>query len=1463
MNWMPQLVRLLVSEGVTMNIKKTLKYIIKNRNKFTDFDPHEFAIGIQVEFEHTDDPEEASQIASDHLNENGKYYSKLMAARLVDEELKYTKVIENLLRAGEKMEKARSHKYLNRTPDGKGHWNYTYPGEMAEGKFHHDTDVHPQAQKKKLEIIEKVDTRQYDEEGPVSGSGDVNSCHFCGKDHEVHYHVSDGEKQYIVGSSCAKKMGVPEKEINRVDREHKKFKEVERYKKLHDIYTEIEKKSTEETSIEIEVGIKKDGVFEPIDADNYDKNSFVFISDKNTGIGSIVVNNNPDRSIKITDERISALRNSVVLKKISEEFKNKTGKESTSYFKNPIDKFNLKKDEIESIEKMGLLIKQEKSLFKARSHKYLWRKPDGKGHWIYGYPEDKNHHGGTAKPEAKKETTAIKITEGGVENSHGFVNFSVQDDPIFDDKGNETGSEKYVLIDLIKINKEERGRGYAKKLLAEAIQEAKKEKLPIKLVALPKEKDIDQDRLVSFYESMGFSVDEEHLGGSGIIMELNDFDKHKKYLSDLQTVYVAPEETKTGWIQSFMDWFGFTDKGQANKRLEKDYKDNAIDKQGLNWDGWKSHVAEYFQNKDKWDRFFSGEKKEKKETPKQTDKKIKKQTGKTPGTAKFKLSVMKVLHGLYGVKPAAPPVTPPSAHPITPPAKAEAPAAPSPDNFDTMPEGTTGKKDTVEPATTLTKAEENEIKSDEEQAARDGYYNEKPAEILNVGQDVMGAARHNFTTYQALNVDVKSMEKDGTAEAYVTKKNLFGDYGLANKDGRVSKGETEYKVLASFAIHEYLAKAPTDNPENREKYMDFCRAIQRLDQNTTDSETFYRGLAETFSTFFPPSSKKQDTMGQGINILDLVPATVKDSQKAENVLGKPLAAFMYSLSNDKQAASRAYYSLDKKEGRQFKVLMSILLSESGKEVRTPKEIETMIFGEVKIAGIKLKKGDFVIITDELKNKIYRRKSEFKSPEDKKRHEDIREKLNEYYLKEESIKHSLYANTAIDAYNKAYGTNFSERNEVIENINQETKKLREESKDCLNIETLYPIEKGQIVKAGKDSIDVSFKFADGQTYVFEKLKPSLFNQENIESVSKDIKRKQTKRIDLYIESRVDRKGGKDFDGLTVRQIQEKLSSEVQFKAIQYGNTMPDVEREYHTKWALQSMSDLSEILNIPLEQITARGKLGIAFGARGQGGQPGASGMGGALAHYESLTKMINLTRANGYGSLAHEWGHFMDNILSSDKSFISYGPSREKMTISHVEDVPHGSIHTIMARKKQVRYYFDKNAKNPQYPFACLDSGQNEPNEKSRYVQFKSYSFPMEFDVPQNIRHEQIANEIAKIGRQSLQEQTEKELSGMKEGTMDYMLNYELTKGLLDDPYYNSNHECFARAFEAYVADKLENSGRMNTYLSSKEKTTKMDATMIYPQGEHREKINKLFDEFFDEIRARDEMKKALDRINS
>lgn len=50
--------------------------------KLSSFDPHEVAIGIKVELEHTTDKNIAKEIVRDHLTEDPQYYSKLKQAKL-------------------------------------------------------------------------------------------------------------------------------------------------------------------------------------------------------------------------------------------------------------------------------------------------------------------------------------------------------------------------------------------------------------------------------------------------------------------------------------------------------------------------------------------------------------------------------------------------------------------------------------------------------------------------------------------------------------------------------------------------------------------------------------------------------------------------------------------------------------------------------------------------------------------------------------------------------------------------------------------------------------------------------------------------------------------------------------------------------------------------------------------------------------------------------------------------------------------------------------------------------------------------------------------------------------------------------------------------------------------------------------------------------------------------------------
>ncbi|MBP5419547.1 MAG: hypothetical protein J6Y72_07045 [Bacteroidales bacterium] len=93
----------------------------------------------------------------------------------------------------------------------------------------------------------------------------------------------------------------------------------------------------------------------------------------------------------------------------------------------------------------------------------------------------------------------------------------------------------------------------------------------------------------------------------------------------------------------------------------------------------------------------------------------------------------------------------------------------------------------------------------------------------------------------------------------------------------------------------------------------------------------------------------------------------------------------------------------------------------------------------------------------------------------------------------------------------------------------------------------------------------------------------------------------------------------------------------FRAVEFGETMPQKERWQHMNRAYDSFMDLANVLGFSPSSIAMGGRLAICFGSRGHGGR--------AAAHYEPGRNIINLTRKNGAGCLAHEWFHALDYCL--------------------------------------------------------------------------------------------------------------------------------------------------------------------------------------------------------------------------
>ncbi|MGN7869540.1 PLxRFG domain-containing protein [Paracoccus sp. 22332] len=119
--------------------------------------------------------------------------------------------------------------------------------------------------------------------------------------------------------------------------------------------------------------------------------------------------------------------------------------------------------------------------------------------------------------------------------------------------------------------------------------------------------------------------------------------------------------------------------------------------------------------------------------------------------------------------------------------------------------------------------------------------------------------------------------------------------------------------------------------------------------------------------------------------------------------------------------------------------------------------------------------------------------------------------------------------------------------------------------------------------------------------------------------------------------IDHRSGSD---VTPEQFGETFG----FRGVQFGNWVSGGRRQQDLNDAYDALMDMAGILDIPPRAISLNGTLGLAFGARGTGGVTPAA------AHYEPGQVVINLTKMNGAGSLAHEWFHALDNYFAKART---------------------------------------------------------------------------------------------------------------------------------------------------------------------------------------------------------------------
>jgi hypothetical protein len=281
----------------------------------------------------------------------------------------------------------------------------------------------------------------------------------------------------------------------------------------------------------------------------------------------------------------------------------------------------------------------------------------------------------------------------------------------------------------------------------------------------------------------------------------------------------------------------------------------------------------------------------------------------------------------------------------------------------------------------------------------------------------------------------------------------------------------------------------------------------------------------------------------------------------------------------------------------------------------------------------------------------------------------------------------------------------------------------------------------------------------------------------------------------------------------------------------------------------SLLDLADIIGIPADQIGIKGRLALAFGARGSGGKNAGA------AHYEPSRRVINLTKIMGNGTLAHEYGHFLDHAIS-----IAYMPAKGKtvfasggkgtgiphdiqsamnrvMNTIKTQDVPPEKVKANRERKALLRDQLGKKR-------AAVEAARSKVRYESKRTALGSETTLVQDD---NYRaYDELRTDYNKMVT---------EINTIPTSSRADSEYYAEAK--MNGKYWANDQELFARAFESYVESKMIDKGQRSSYLVD---GTKYDDPGVYLKhgSPHRVRINQAIDKLLGVLRSADQFRKAM-----
>lgn len=405
-------------------------------------------------------------------------------------------------------------------------------------------------------------------------------------------------------------------------------------------------------------------------------------------------------------------------------------------------------------------------------------------------------------------------------------------------------------------------------------------------------------------------------------------------------------------------------------------------------------------------------------------------------------------------------------------------------------------------------------------------------------------------------------------------------------------------------------------------------------------------------------------------------------------------------------------------------------------------------------------------------------------------------------------------------------------------------------------TIFIYKQGKIIQNNLDSIE------DAEKYILENFK--IEKKKRTGNYKTAFKPKQLEHV---IRDGEDYRNNKNITG-------EDMLEKFNFKGGEFGNWLNENDRQQSLNYGYDALLDLSKALNISPTDISLGNRLSIAFGSRGSGN---------ALAHYEPLREVINLTKMKGAGSLAHEWAHALDDIIGKEQGYSGFltEKSNSKVVLELVDAMRYKTICNDESKKEQTDKYEKrinqlKNIINSYFPSEYLN--EETTKQKDKLIQnLIDNSEVISNDYISYYTGKKINNDLEELSnfRKSLVGKT---ISKTDKGNIIYLQNdifntkekigqpqkvetdfYKNSKSFDDvhsktsHGYWQSTIEMFARCFACYVKDKLDNRsdylcGHAHSDISINNNNEIIKA---FPEGEERRIINEKIDNLIEILKQK------------